>query len=58
MGSKRKTYSQEFKLKAVEMYLNDGIGYKTIARELDVEHSMVLRWVKRFRQEGLQGLAE
>lgn len=41
MGEIRRTYSAEFKQKAVDMYIKRGMGFKTIARELSVTHAMV-----------------
>ncbi|GIM48389.1 hypothetical protein DNHGIG_39380 [Collibacillus ludicampi] len=58
MGKMRKTYDLAFKKKAVDLYMKEGMGYKTIAKELGIEHSMVRRWVKHFETEGIQGLEE
>lgn len=46
MGKIRKTYDVKFKKKAVDLYLKEGMGYKTVAKELGIDHSMVRRWVK------------
>lgn len=54
-----KTYSFEIKLKAVKMYLEDGIGSTTIAKELELSSDKrVLLWVKRFKEFGEAGLEE
>jgi hypothetical protein len=45
MGKTKKTYSVEFKLAAVEMYLNEDMGYKRVAAELGIHFTMVKRWV-------------
>lgn len=58
MGKMRKTYDLAFKKKAVDMYLKEGMGYKTVARELDIHSRMVRRWVKHFEEEGIKGLEE
>lgn len=58
MGTKRKTYSVEEKLRAVEMHLNERVGFKTIAKELNISTSMVRRWVQHYQIEGLEGLQE
>jgi transposase len=58
MGKIRKTYDAKFKKKAVDLYLEEGMGYKTVAKELGISHSMVRRWVKRYEQEGMKGLEE
>lgn len=58
MGKIRKTYDAKFKKKAVDLYLKEGMGYKTVAKELGIDESMVRRWVKRYEQEGMKGLEE
>ncbi|MEJ9150536.1 helix-turn-helix domain-containing protein [Bacillus smithii] len=58
MGKIRKTYDVKFKKKAVDLYLKEGMGYKTVAKELGIDDSMVRRWVKHHEQEGIQGLEE
>ncbi|PFX44997.1 hypothetical protein COL32_11055 [Bacillus pseudomycoides] len=51
MGKIRITYDIEFKKKAVDLYLKEGMGYKTVAKELGIDHSVVRRWVKHFEAE-------
>ncbi|MDZ5474687.1 transposase [Bacillus sp. 31A1R] len=59
MGKKKvTTYDVAFKKKAVDLYFNVGMGYKTVAKELGVDHSIVRRWVKHFEAEGIKGLEE
>jgi transposase len=58
MGKIRKTYDAKFKKKAVDLYLKEGMGYKTVAKELGISYSMVSRWVKRYEREGMKGLEE
>jgi transposase len=58
MGKIRKTYDAKFKKKAVDLYLEEDMGYETVAKELGISHSMVRRWVKRYEQEGMKGLEE
>lgn len=59
MSKKIKIYSFETKLEAVKMYLEDGIGSTTIAKELDLSSvNRVLLWVKRFQEFGESGLEE
>lgn len=58
MGKIRVTYDVEFKKKAVDLYLKEGMSYKTIATELGIHHSVVSRWVKHFEAEGIKGLEE
>lgn len=59
MSKKSKKYSLEIKLKAVKMYLEDGIGSTTIAKELQLsDKNRVLLWVKKFKEFGEAGLEE
>ncbi|MED4907232.1 transposase [Brevibacillus centrosporus] len=58
MGKIRTTYDTAFKKKAVDLYLKDGMGYKSVAKELGIDHSMVRRWLEYFQAEGLAGLEE
>ncbi len=58
MSGKRK-YSDEFRLKAVQMYLSGRHGgFKTIAKELGIDHSDLRRWVHLYDQHGVEGLTK
>lgn len=58
-GQRFATYTPEFKLKAVNMYLEEGLGYKRVTKELNlISSSYVRRWVKNYREHGIQGLEE
>ncbi|UNK20718.1 hypothetical protein MNQ98_12190 [Paenibacillus sp. N3/727] len=37
MGEIRKTYDIEFKCKAVAIFLEEGLGYKTVAKDLRID---------------------
>lgn len=58
MGEIRKTYDIEFKRKAVAMFLEEGLGYKTVAKTLGIDDRMVRRWVAHYEREGIEGLKE
>ncbi|MGG4108887.1 transposase [Paenibacillus lautus] len=47
MGEIRKTYDIEFK-RAVAMFLEEGLGYKTVAKTLGIDDRMVRRWVAHY----------
>jgi len=49
-------YTEQFKLAVVEQYLTGAAGFKTVAHQLDLDHSMVGRWVNGYRAHGLDGL--
>ena len=52
-------YSFDIKLKAVKMYLLEGIESPTIAKELGLSsNKRVLLWVKRYNELGEDGLKE
>ena len=54
---KNTNYSFDIKLKAVKMYLVEGIGSPTIAKELGLSsNKRVLLWVKRSNEFGEDGL--
>ena len=56
---KNMNYSFDIKLKAVKMYLSEGIGSPTIAKELGLSsNKRVLLWVKRYNEFGEDGLKE
>ncbi|MGG1327869.1 helix-turn-helix domain-containing protein [Bacillus tropicus] len=58
MGKIRVTYDVTCKKKAIDLYLNEGMSYETVAKELGIHHSIVSRWVKHFEAEGIKGLEE
>ncbi|WP_274481612.1 hypothetical protein [Paenibacillus polymyxa] len=43
MGEIRKTYNVSFKKKTVNLYLKKGIGYKNVAREMEIDASLIRR---------------
>lgn len=46
-----KRYSFEIKLRAVKMYLENGIGSTTITKELSLSNeNHVLLWIKRYKE--------
>ena len=56
---KNMSYSFDIKLKAVKMYLEEGIGSTTIAKELNLSsNKRVLLWVKRYNEFRKYGLRE
>lgn len=55
-GSKRNRYSVEFKLRAVQLYTEEGYSADMVARELGVGKSSLSAWAKRYRENGVSGL--
>lgn len=59
MSRKNKNYSIEIKLKAVKMYLEEGLSSLQIAKLLDLSSkNRVLLWSKRYKEFGIDGLKE
>ena len=55
----RKTYTKEFKYRAVMMHKNRIMSYKAIAKEVGVPcHNMIKRWVENFDRLGMAGLED
>ncbi|WP_046181414.1 helix-turn-helix domain-containing protein [Domibacillus tundrae] len=58
MGRKQ-TYSVAVKLRAVELYLSGEMGgYRRVAGKFNVDPSQIVRWVRAYKQEGIDGLKE
>lgn len=54
---KKKSYSLDFKLNVVKLYLTGEMSYQTLANELQINNpSMITNWVSKYRQEGVEGL--
>lgn len=46
-------YTKEFKLKAVKMYLDEGLSYNQVALKLNIKSkTQVMNWVKQFQEKG------
>ncbi|APU59231.1 transposase [Clostridium botulinum] len=59
MKSKQRNYSKEIKMKAVKMYLEDGMGSTRIAKELGLSsYKRVLLWAKNYQEFGEDWLEE
>lgn len=54
---KNTQYTLEFKLNVVNLYLRVELSYQSLANELKINNpSMITRWVKDFREKGIEGL--
>ena len=50
-------YTLEFKLNVVKLYLTGEMSYQSLANELKINNpSIITRWVKDFREKGIEGL--
>ena len=50
-------YSEEFKLKVIEYYLNHDYGYMKVAKYFKINHEHLRKWVKKYQEHGLEGLS-
>lgn len=54
---KNNKYTLEFKLNTVNLYLTGEMSYQSLANEFKINNpSIIARWVKEFREEGIEGL--
>jgi transposase len=51
MVQKRKSYSREFKLEAVSMVTEGGVGIAQAARNLGISENSLWRWKKEFEDD-------
>lgn len=58
MGKQKPPLSLEFKMKAVQMHVEQQLGILAIAKELGVRHANVSRWVQQYRASGEAGLVD
>ena len=50
-------YSLDFKLNVANLYLTGEMSYQSLANELKINNpSIIARWIKEFREEGIEGL--
>lgn len=46
--AKRKTYSEDFKIRAVKMITDDGMKQAQVARNLGVNANSIGKWLKKY----------
>ena len=53
MPKKYNTYNKELKLRAIDMYINEGMSALSVARALNIKNkTQVQRWVELFNSKG------
>ena len=58
-GVPKKNYSGEYKRRAVETMREEGMSYREAARQFELsDHHMLMRWERRYLEEGVQALYE
>ena len=55
-GGKNKVWTQEEKLRIVRRYYEEGIGQKPLAQEEGIAPGMLWTWIKKYQEEGADGL--
>ena len=55
-GGKNRKWTAEEKEAIVLEYLNGRAGYETVARSYDVAESLIRSWVRKYRENGIEGL--
>lgn len=55
-GEPHRKWSKEEKLRIVQMHLEEHVSIKEIEKERGIDHSQVSAWVKRYLEEGTDGL--
>ena len=57
VSRKNSSYSLDLKLNVVDLYLTGEMSYQSLANEFKINNpSIIVRWVKEFREEGIEGL--
>jgi len=51
MTNKRKQFSREFKLEAINMVINHNRKIAEVAESLNIGHSTLDRWLRQYRKE-------
>ena len=48
----KRTYSKEFKVKACELVLKEGIKHKVVAEKMGINHIMLYKWIDDYQTYG------
>ena len=51
-----KSYSLDFKLKILQEYKSGQIGYGSLAKKYNIDHTYIYRWIYQYDTFGIQGL--
>ena len=55
-GRRRRIISPELRLRAVKLYVEEGLPSNLICQELGVNRGLLYKWVARYRHRGEDGL--
>ena len=56
MGKRR--FTAEDRIKIVELYIRNGIGYGPISKKYDVPETTLCHWVRKYNEKGAEGLLD
>ena len=48
----KRTFSKEFKIKACELVLKEGIKHKVVAEKMGINHIMLYKWIDEYQTYG------
>ena len=48
----KRTFSKEFKVKACELVIKDGIKHAVVAEKMGISHIMLYRWIDEYETHG------
>ena len=48
----KRTFSKEFKIKACELVVKDGLKHRLVAEKLGIHHVMLYRWIDEYETHG------
>ena len=48
----KRTFSKEFKIKACELVLKEGIKHAVVAEKMGISHIMLYRWIDEYETHG------
>jgi len=56
---KNRSYSVQFKLDAIELYLTTEMSFQEVANQLEMNNfSLIANWLRSYRKNGLKGLSK
>ena len=58
MGKKRRVYTEEFKLEALELLKNSGKSASQIERDLGITQGLLVKWRDRYQMKEANGEGE
>ena len=54
----KRKYDDEFKKRLVKLHVEDGRSMESIKKEYNLSHGILNKWVKNYREEGIDNMEE